>query len=517
MFSVRHIINDIPSAIFSGAIMGLLQYQIVKNDYGFNLLQVTFGDRAPIELDISEVFKDATHHATLFDSVNQYIDTLPVETQEEIFNTFFKVYAGDYKAVFDSQETVTKLENKIAKITELLNYENFKIWIGHQSDRIVYPDNILTDYVHDPDMNTTIEKTYIKKDYTDLIALIIFLRMLSPLYIEFHNYVRAVTPHHYFKVYMLFVRSGLQNTKEAEKLRTYIDVNQQTLIGANKSENLIIYAGLADDDILDLLMSEVIFNKLLTIDFFYKKCNIISFIFQTIKYKGSYNATDGSTIRWKPVDKNPGNSDISYFEDYRKTSDVPIGTVVEIQHSLSEVQQLLNDLGRTDFDFDRYNQEVDLIKSYMDTFSSIQIYVLGWFLGKIINPRALYYIEPRKLAELMIFARVILIQDKQYFMAAFLGCHRSSSINVINVMIKNTLNKSVLKSLTTSYKFTMEDEKMSTIEKTISEASREVTNNLWVPTLDTSFHQGVNFTNGFLEVPGNINEIMYGFIAYCNQ
>lgn len=496
----------------------MLRYTISKSEYGFNILQVSFPERPTIELDVSELFKDNTNLLTLFDSINAYIETLPLGTQEEVYNTFYKLYSGEYKNSFSSQETITKLELKLAKVTELLNYENFKIWINHRSDAIVYPDNILTDYVHDPDMNTTLEKTYVKKDYTDLIGLIIFLRMLSPLYIEFHNHIRQITPHHYFRVYMLLVRSGLHNTKEAEKLRTYIDVNQQTLIGANKSENLIIYAGLSDDDVLDLLMSEVIFNKLLTIDFFYKKCNIISFIFQTIKYKGNFNANEGSTIRWKPVDKNPGNSDISYFEDYRKTSDVPIGTVVEIQHSLSKVENLLRGLGRSDFDFDHYHREVDAIKSYLDKpLTNIQIYILGWFMSKIINPRALYYIEPRKLTELMIFTRVNLIKDGQPFIAAFLGSHRSTVNNIVNVMIKNTLNKSVLKNLSTNYRFSMEDDKLSVIEKTISEASREITNNLWVPILDQSFHPGVNMVNGFLEVPPTINEIMYKYISYCTQ
>ena len=63
----------------------------------------------------------------------------------------------------------------------------------------------------------------------------------------------------------------------------------------------------------------------------------------------------------------------------------------------------------------------------------------------------------------------------------------------------------------------MEDEKISVIEKTISEASKEITNNLWVPILDQSFHPGVNMVNGFLEVPSSINEIMYKYISYCND
>jgi hypothetical protein len=492
-----------------------LRYTISRSAQGFRMLEISFQDQPVIELDVSELIKENPQLLSLYDSVNEYVDTLPVRTQEEIYQTFYKLYFGDYRNSFEDPETVTKLELKIAKVTELLNYNNFKIWMNQQSHRIGYPDNIKTDYVHDPDMNTTIEKTYIKSDYTNLIALIVFLRMLTPLYSEYHNYIRLITPHHYFRVYMLLVRSGLKNTPEMEKLRTYIDVNQQTLIGSNKNENLVIYGGLSDDDMLDVLVAEVFFNKLLAIDFFNKECNIISYIFQTVRYKGTFVSSDGATIRWKPVDKNP-NGDLAYFEDYRKTSDVPIGIVVEIQHSLSDVNALLQALQKTQFDFERYNQEMNQIKLYLDRpLSNIQIYVLGWFMGKIINPRALYYIEPRKLTELMIFARCVLIQDGHFFMASFLGSQLSDSGNVVNVMIRNTLNKSLIKSLAVNFKFSMEDEKLSVIEKTLTEASREITNSLWSPILEKSFHPGVSTINNFLEAPTNINEIVFNYIRYC--
>lgn len=492
-----------------------LRYTITRSAQGYRILEINFEDNPVIELDVSEMIKDNPHLLTLFDSINAYVSTLPHTTQEEIYKTFFKVQGSEYRNGFENPEIISKLEVKIAKITELLNYENFKIWLNQQSGSIVYPENIQTHYVHDPDMNTTIEKTYIKKDYTDLIAFIIFLRALSPLYVDYHNYTRIITPHHYFRVYMLLVRSGLQDSPEAVKLRQYIDVNQQTLIGTSPSENLVIHGGLSQDDVVDVLMSEVIFNKLIAIDFFYKDCNIISYIFQTVKYKGTFASGDGATIRWKQVDRD-ANGDSSYFENFRRTSDVPIGIVVEIQYSLSDLNVLLRALGKTQFNWQQYQQEVDLIKYYLDRpLSPIQISILGWFMGKIINPRALYYIEPRKLSELMIFARTVLIQDGHYFMASFLGSNLSTSGNVVNVLIRNTLNKALMKSLAAEFKFAMEDDKISVIEKTLTEASREITNSLWEPILDRSFHPGVNIVNNFLEVPSNINEIVFSYIGYC--
>lgn len=497
-----------------------LNYQVELTESGLYVLKITYPDSETIELDINDLYKDKSNILTLFDPINEYISTLPEANQKTIYEVFYKLYSHDYKKEFEDIEVVVKLENNIAKVSELLDYDNFKIWLNNNQDRIIYPDNILMDYIYDPDMNTTPEKTYIKRDYTNLIAMIMFLRALSPMYIDFYNYIRQITSHYYYKIFMLFVRSPVYESPEAEKLRTYIEVNQETLVGTTKNENLIISIGLSDDDILDTLLSEIVFNKLLTIDFFHKKCNIISFIFQTIRFKGSFNSTDGTVIRGKSIKSDPNKEDLSYFEDYRITSDLPIGTVVEIQHALSDINYLISGLGKENFQFDidYYNQELSNIGTYLQyRLDKTQIYILGWFLNKIINPRALYNIEYRKLVELMLFAKTVMIQDGQDFVATLLSSYRCEESNYVNILIKNTVNKTLVKKLNDYYGFVMEEDQISIIEKTISEISKEITNNNWKPINVPEHLSGMVNQEGHLIIPNNINDVMYEYIEYINK
>ncbi len=495
-----------------------MTYKIEPSEYGLNVLKVGFTDHEQIELDLTDFYKDQSNILNLYDQINEYVATLPIYTQKEIYDVFYKVYTNEYKQNYNDVNFIIKLENKIAKVSELLNYNNFKMWLAHKESQMIIPDNIRSDYIYDPDMNTTEEKTYIKHEYRDLIGLIIFIRALSPLYLDFYNYIKQLTNHYYYKLFMLFIKSDIYVSPEIEKLKRYIEANQITLIGNTKNEHLIINAGLSDDDILDSLVSEIIFNKLLTIDFFNKKCNIISFIFQTIKYKGNFVTSDSVVIRSKTTINDPTKEDISYFEDYRKTSNIPIGTVVEIQHAISNIDFLVNALGHSNFDYDMYNRELENVKSLMDNrLDKIQIYLLGWFISKIINPRALYYIEFKKLVELMLFAKVVLMKNNQEFIGMLLSSYKSKETNYINIIIRSGVNKTLVKKLADYYKFTIEDDKQSVIEKTISEVSKEIVNCLWVPVGDVEQVSPYVNKDGYLIIPNTLNDIIVNYVEFVNR
>jgi len=500
----------------------MLQYKIGLSEYGLNVLQVMFTGQETIELDLTDFYKDQNKDPSLLHNlyvqINDYVATLPQHTQRDIYDVFYKVYNNDYKQNYSDINYVIKLENNIAKVSELLNYNNFKLWFSRISHGIPIPDTVFDSYIYDPDMNTTEEKTYITSEYLDLAGLIIFMRAISPLYIDYYNYIKQITTHYYYKIFMLFIRSDIYNCQEIEKLKRYIEVNQQTLIGNTKNEHLIITAGLSDDDILDSLVSEIIFNKLLVIDFFNKKCNIISFIFQTIKYKGNFVTSDSVVIRGKTTVNDPNKDDISYFEDYRKTSNIPIGTVVEIQHALSNIQSLVHTLGYTDFNYALYEQELNNVKFIMDKgVDKIQVYLLGWFLNKIINPRSLHYIEYRKLVELLLFAKVVLLQRDQKFIAMLLSSYKTTEGNYVNIIIRNTLNKNIIKKLNDHYGFIMEEDKQSVIEKTIMEISREIVNSLWVPVGTPEQLDGIINSENYLDIPNNINDIICSFVEFVNS
>lgn len=497
----------------------MLNYKIGTSEYGFNCLQVSFEGSGIIEINLTDFYKDENFLSTLYEHVDMYVKELTPDTQHEIYAIFHDTFLKEASVSYGDPIVIRELELKIKRLCELLDYPRWNAWFRQFQHLIPIPETVNSTFTYDPDTGTTKEKTYIHSEYIDLIALITFIRILSPVYVEFFNYSKERSSHPYYMLFRLFIDSEIQNCEVIEKLRAYIEANLQTLVGTNKNEHLIISAGLSDDDALDYLIAEVIFNKLLTIDFFRKKCNIVSFIFQTVKYKGSFSGSDSDVIRTKSSRGDSDREDFSYFEDYRKTTSIPVGTVVEIQDSLSDPVALARDLGYFDFDFVQYQKELENVSLLLrQPPDNCQIYLLGWFLSKAVNPRALFHIEKRKIAELFLFAKVALGKTNHSFIGLFLGSVKASDAKHINIIIRNTLNKNLVKNLRRHYTFAMggdeSDNKQSLIEKTITELSKEISNSIWIPVGDTSQFKGLITQEGYLEIPSNINDVVCFFVDF---
>ncbi len=193
-----------------------------------------------------------------------------------------------------------------------------------------------------------------------------------------------------------------------------------------------------------------------------------------------------------------------------------MGTFVEIQESISDPAYVANILGYPDFDFETYYKELSTVNEILkQPPENIQVYLLGWFLSRAVNPRALFYIEKRKIAELRVFAKVALMNTRHSFIGALICSLKQPDAKYINILIRNSLNKQLMKRLKRHYQFAMEDDKQSTVEKAIMEVGREITNNIWLPTGNPEQYKGITTPEGFLEIPSNINDVVCAYVDFA--
>jgi len=493
----------------------MLLFKVETTEFGLKILKVSYFDsviKESIEIDCLELFKNNLDN-NLFAIINEYIHTLPLHVQKEIFETFNKVYINNYNTNYNNINIINKIENKIIKVIELLNYENFKIFIKHKEKFIQIPENIEKEFIYDQNLNVIKEKTYIYDEYINLIALILFIRILCPLYTDYFNYIRQITPYFYFKLLTLFYKCELYNSPEMNKLKEYIEFNQETLNDSSKNDFTIISTSLSSDDIIDNLVAEVIFNKLIMIDFFTKKCNIISFIFQTIKYKGNFN-TDSLTIRGKTSINDNTKEDISYFEDYRKNTEVPLGTIIEIQNALSNIYYILNNFKNVKFNKELYQQEINNFNLYNNLkIDKIQIYLLGTLIGKSINPRSLFYLEYKTIIDLFIFAKVLLSSNNLDIISVLFSAEKTIEYNILNISIKNSLNKNSFDKLLPYFKHSI-NEQNNILEKTIVEFEHNIISNLWKAINPLDNYKSFLTEDNYIVFPGNFNQHLIKFVEF---
>jgi hypothetical protein len=413
------------------------------------------------------------------------------------------------------QARVEELNQDIQVAVDIIDYTRFKNYIRSVSELIQIPKDINDTFTYDPNMNTTREKTYIKQEYIDIIAMVLFIRTLLPIYINYYNYIKQTTPFYHYRLYLIFTNIEiLANSPEIDKLRTYIDYNKANIIDKNKTNISIVNNGFSDDDIIDTLVAEVIFSKLISIDFFNDNSNFIAFIYQTIRYKGKFSTTTEETIKNKTTMTDPNKDDMSYFEDYRKATNITLGIVTEIQYALSDTSSIIKTLGISNFDEEMYRKELSNIGVFeTNRLDKVQIVLLGWFLNKYINPRALYYIDYRKLIEINLLAKTILMRNGHGFIASLLGSYPDYNCNYMNVLVRHGMSKDYINRLKAKYPFTDLEAKDNIIKTTIEEVVDQITNNSWVLTgeYDPSY---IGRDNRYLNVPDDINDIICNFIEF---
>lgn len=494
----------------------MLQTNPTTLEHGIPALVVSATGKPSLEFDLMGFFRQHDELDKLYTHINKYLGTLDEKVQEGLYQIFSEVSLFTTANHFAERESVAYIEERLDLAAGLLDLQNFTNWFHQNHEGLPIPDTVFDTFTEDLDMGITRDKTYVTKEYIDLIGLILFIRMLAPVYLEYLTYAKETSKHPYYLIFRLFIGSCIDHPETSlGKLKEYVDVNYASLFpGNSKNEHLVVTAGLSDDDIVDYLIAEVIFNKLLTIEFFSTKCNAVSYIFQTIRFKGKFTST-GSNLRASSSRGGSEREDYSYFEDYRKTTTIPIGTVVEIQHALSNLYKLASDLGLEDFDFKLYEQELKHIgKLTEERPANVQIYLLGWFLHKVINPRALFHLENRKIVELLIFAKVALLNTNQSFIGIFLTSLRGDESQFMNIVIRNTLNKHLISELRPHFRYVMGEERGSVIESTISEIAKEMSNSVWNPVGTLGNTRGVVTEEGYIDLSSNVNDIVTSYVAY---
>lgn len=530
-----------------------------------------------IQFDIHLTTKRSTQFENLFTVVNQYQELLDPQTQDEIFRLLKEVKENktyEYNEIMFLGE-LTEVIHKVAK---LYNYKRFKVWFSENHKGLFIPEDTIETFIDNPDSGETIEKTYVKSQYVDFVGLILFVRMMFPFYNDYLERLQTTNNHPYFRIYGMFMGSDIDDalmldydpnkhkdledlslgsykyigtslTKQIdlakdsdgnlfvigeenqltpividectlEKVTIFAKANLEQLKDSKDRQYLIMELGLSEDEVKDYYVAESIFDKLLTMDFFNSESNVISHVFQTLKYGGSPRKSGSPPLKTKASIPKGAGDERGHFENQFKSSKIPMGTIVELQNALNNEHMLLTGLGFdvNKFDWKMYEDEKKNMNLYTGEQSEpIKVYLLGWFYNSVISPRSMSYIEERRFIELLLLAKCCLYQSDQEYLGTFLSCYREKDSSYVNPSIssRSTLPKHLLQRLEALYKYSIEDKGVTTYEKTVIDFSKQITNLPWKP----RGYNDENFINerGYLIAPSNVEEVIVDFIEYILQ
>lgn len=458
----------------------MLKYTITENDYGARYLTISYKDKKPASFMVGDFYKKDVDGDAMYHHVNQYLATLPDSVQDYLFTTIVEFLLQIKEN--GERSYVTRLQDKIHNFINTLDYNNFDAWFQVNGRDINVPDTVEESFEQDQDMNNTREKTYVLTEYLSLVGFVTFMRLLSPLLVDYYNYSKQTRNKHLYRTFTLLVKNDIYDGEVLDKLRDYLSVNK--VAAGTKIEELIYDGGLSSDDELDDIISEIIFNKLLSIDFVKATSNVVAYAYKTLTNIG--NRYSPNQIKSKSGKKDGGSEQPSYFEDYRKTSDISVGKITAIQYALTNQDAILAAVGVTRFNRTIHGQEVRRAREYVAKSSlgsylhKSKITILSWCLTKYINPRALSHVGYAELIDLLCMFKIIAISKGYEYVGLFLNSYIDNDTEYLNNPTSDSIRKDESEMLLSRFSNIVEFNKALRVEQTVLETSRLINSTMHV-------------------------------------
>ena len=194
----------------------------------------------------------------LFQYMNQYWAGLPEEDQDKIFSIYLSA-----SIMFDGGNNWIELTKGLKScINDLLVYhqiDKLRLWIGFKTD-IGIPSSIVGEFVDDIDSKNSRVKTYIKREYADLLALALLLRCLLPIWGEYVFTTRNEFGNEFkeFYAFLLINDTELYRHEVFRRLSEYITA----VIATDKADDRSIESGISTEDYITKQLALVSVRKL---------------------------------------------------------------------------------------------------------------------------------------------------------------------------------------------------------------------------------------------------------------
>lgn len=330
----------------------------------------------------------------VFEHINRYWETFPEAKADAVFNCYRKISIAFSEILVRSSLTV-ELNKHVIELMSYHEFNDLHQWVMF-SPHILIPSTFETDYVHNIDRQGTREQTYIRSDYTKLIALAMAMRTMIPIWGHYIAFTRQETGTLYKEYYafQLLHHSEIIHSEPFNKLMVYID----RTVGDDRSNPTTITEGISSEDYTTWMMALVVVRRLAVGDIrgTDPRANMVTFIhrYVTSKMKGSDISADNAV---KPKIYDEGGSDIesklSALERFKIKHDLSLGEIVELLFSVSDIRKTAYRLSSnmTDDILNRSLASAEQLKNCR--LLDPQVMILRWILKPVISPRGLMYLD----------------------------------------------------------------------------------------------------------------------------
>jgi hypothetical protein len=168
---------------------------------------------------------------SVFEEINAYMATLPAETQNKIW-VIYREARDILDTHYDILALQRPLKDLVHRLYELIRFENVEYWLSFRGVRL--PTTLKEQY----EQRDIPERTYLKYDYTQLVALAVSLRPMLPIWGEFIGLTQKETGNAFkeYQAFGLLYNASIQASEPMRRLLVYIQAFVDQTIVSNSAK-----------------------------------------------------------------------------------------------------------------------------------------------------------------------------------------------------------------------------------------------------------------------------------------
>lgn len=331
--------------------------------------------------DSNEVFK----HINAF-----WLSQTPI-FQQSVFDIYVEIEEC-FDDILNKEVLTERLQDAVKRLYDLHPFHQMKLWVTNYSG-ITIPPNFNELYIEDRDKNTTVDKTYIRDEYRELLTLSMMLRLMVPIWATYVRHIRSHTGNGLkeLQAFKLLERTEIPDSHAIQKLISYIQANLRKE-NAGAPVNFI-----SEDDFPYWIMSLICVRRLCVGDLqpVNAKANLVTLVHNFLDTKTSYTDGDFSNIvHSKTTDDFGGDENkISTMECFRINTEISLEESEELQVSMANMYSVVNKvcLGLPSELLERSLKTSKVLMDY--PILPPQFTLMSWVMKEAISPSGIDFLE----------------------------------------------------------------------------------------------------------------------------
>jgi hypothetical protein len=433
--------------------------------------------------------EDLTFH------LNEYWQYLSEDKQDKIFEIYSNILKH-FSSIYDKRTFIDVVSTEISELLSYHKPEDIYNWIIFSSN-ITVPSSIQNEYVADINTNNTREKTYLVRDYIELLALAISLRSVVPIWGEFIlNFKDDLgTNFKEIQAFTLLNKSDILEYSAMRKLKLYIE----NIVGDAKYELASITSGISSEDYFDYLLALVCIRKVCVEDIHYDSAdkNLVICVHSYINNKlSNLNKGGVNEITDKRKESSNNTSDInnlSVLERYRVKTPLPPGEVIELEFVMRDIPKLATRLTEGNIDPVLLHRSIETASKLREfVIEEPQITLLQWIFKPVISPRGIWYLNKNIVINALGALEAILWARGFKYLAILSSAYRFVSedgFHMSQIESKLRVPDELVAEINRLYPFSIQhglkkyqNKPINTVEKAINSVVEKLSSKTWLAT-----------------------------------